>query len=112
NRNSALNVIGVFWVAENAAIGAANAMPVRTAAGIARMMSADVAAPNRTMTSVKTAEMSVSRAAMNSRLPRVMSRAEIGVACIAWKVRLHVSPFMIGNVASKEAEFIAVAASN
>ena len=36
NRKIALNLFGVVWVAANAAIGAANARPVRTAAGIAR----------------------------------------------------------------------------
>ena len=61
NRNRALNLIGVFWVAENAAIGAAKAMPVSTAAGMASTMSGDSAAPNATMTSVKTVAISVSR---------------------------------------------------
>ena len=35
NRKIVANWFGVFWVAENAAIGAANAIPVRTAAGTA-----------------------------------------------------------------------------
>ena len=34
NRKITLNLAGVRWVAENAAIGAANAMPVRIATGI------------------------------------------------------------------------------
>ena len=37
---------GVRCVAANAAIGAANASPVRTATGMARTMSGDAAAPN------------------------------------------------------------------
>ena len=40
-----------------------------------------------------------------------MSRGEIGVAYIAWKVLLQTSPPMIGKVASNEADCIAVAAS-
>ena len=40
-----------------------------------------------------------------------MSRGEIGVAYIAWKVLLQTSPPMIGNVASNDAACIAVAAS-
>ena len=79
---------------------------------MASTTSADVAAPNRTITSVKTVVISVRRAAMNSRLPSVMSRGEIGVAYIAWKIRLHSSPLMIGKVASNDAEFMAAAASN
>ena len=62
NRKIALNLSGVFCVAEKAAIGAANAIPVSTAAGMARTISGDAAAPNRTMTKVKTVEISVSRA--------------------------------------------------
>ena len=50
NRKIAANRSGVRWVAENAAIGAANASPVRTATGIASTTSGDSAAPNRTMT--------------------------------------------------------------
>ena len=55
NRKIAVNLSGVRWVAENAAIGAAKAIPVRTAAGMASTISGDAAAPNRTMTSVKIA---------------------------------------------------------
>ena len=64
------------------------------------------------MTSVKTVAMIVSRAAIQARLPRAMSRGEIGVACIAWKIRLQSSPPMIGKVASNDADCIAVAASS
>ena len=46
-RKIAANLLGVFWVAENAAIGAANAMPVRTAAGIASTMSGDCGRPEQ-----------------------------------------------------------------
>src|SRR5689334_16343318 len=110
-RKIVVNLFGVFWVAENAAIGPAKAMPVSTAAGIARMMSGDCAAPNSTMTSVKIAEISVSRAITQARLPSAMSRAEIGVAYMPWKIRFHSSPAMIGNIASNEADCIALAAS-
>ena len=92
NRKIEANLFGVFWVAENAAIGAANAIPVRTAAGIARTISGDSAAPNSTMTSVKIEQMSVSRAAIQARLPRAMSRGVIGVAYIAWKTLLQIEP--------------------
>ena len=99
-------------MAANAAIGPANAIPVRTAAGMASTICHEAAAPNSTMTNVKTVEIIVRRAAIQRRLPSAMSRGEIGVACIAWKTRLHTSPFMIGNVASNAADCIAVAASS
>ena len=70
-----------------------------------------MAAPKSTMTSVKTVVMSVSRAAIQSRLPSAMSRGRIGVAYIAWKTLFQISPPMIGKVASNEAACIAVAAS-
>ena len=41
-----------------------------------------------------------------------MSRGEIGVAYIAWKTLFQTRPLMIGNVASKAADCIAVAASS
>src|SRR5258705_5238442 len=110
NRKIVEKRFGVFCVAAYAAIGPANAIPVRTAAGIARTIVGDAAAPNRTMTIVKMVEISVSRAAIQARLPNAMSRGEIGVAYIAWQTRLHSSPAMIGNVASNEADCIARAA--
>ena len=73
--------------------------------------SGDAAAPNSTMTIVKTVAMSVSRARSRARLPRAMSRGEIGVAYIAWKILLQTRPPMIGNVASNAADCIAVDAS-
>ena len=103
NRKIALNLSGVFWVAEKAAIGPANAIPVRTAAGMARTISGDWAAPNATMTSVKTARDQRQPGRDPGRLPSAMSRGEIGVAYIAWKTLLQISPPMIGNVASNEA---------
>ena len=109
-RNTALNFSGVRWVAENAAIGAANAMPVRTAAGIPRTISGDAAAPKSAMTIVKIDAMIVSRRAIQTRLPTTMSRGEIGVAYIAWNVFCQVRPPMIGNVASNAADCIVVAA--
>src|SRR6476620_7455970 len=110
NRKIVAKRFGVFCVAANAAIGQANAIPVRTAAGIASTMVGDSAAPNRMMTIVKIVQISVSRATIQARLPNAMSRGEIGVAYIAWKTRLHSSPAMIGNVASNDAVCIAVAA--
>ena len=86
-RNRELNLFGVFCVAEKATIGAANASPVSTAAGIARRISGEVAAPNTMMTSVKTLAISTSRAPIQARLPSAMSRPSIGVAYIAWKTR-------------------------
>ena len=62
------------------------------------------------ITRVKIAAIIVSRIAIQTRLPRTMSRGEIGVANMAWNVPLQVSPPMIGNVASKAAVCIAVAA--
>ena len=50
-RKIASNRSGVRCVAENAAIGAANASPVRAAAGIASTMSGDSGGPERTITS-------------------------------------------------------------
>ena len=41
-----------------------------------------------------------------------MSLPSIGVACIAWKIRLQSRPFITGKVASNAADCIAVAASN
>ena len=41
-----------------------------------------------------------------------MSRGEIGVAYIAWKILFQMSPPMIGKVASNDAACIAVAASS
>ena len=41
-----------------------------------------------------------------------MSRGEIGVAYMPWKIRVQIRPAMIGKVASKEADCIAVAASS
>ena len=84
NRKMVANRFGVYCVAENAAIGPANAIPVRTAAGIANTICHDAAAPNRTMTKVKTEQMSVSRVTIQKRLPIAMSRGVIGVAYIAW----------------------------
>ena len=46
NRKIALNLSGVRCVAENAAIGAANAIPVSTAAGMPSTISGEAAAPN------------------------------------------------------------------
>ena len=66
NRKIAANLLGFFWVAEKAAIGVANAIPVRTAAGMARTIRGDSAAPNRTMTSVKIEQMRVSRATIQA----------------------------------------------
>src|SRR6187401_174475 len=59
---------GVFWVAENAA------------AGMAKTISGDSAAPNNTMTSVKIEQIIVSRTAIQARLPSAISRGVIGVA--------------------------------
>src|SRR4029077_5694095 len=106
----AANLSGFFWVAENAARGAAKAIPVRTAAGIARTIRGDWAAPNSTITKVKIDEMRVSRATIQARLPRAMSRGEIGVAYIAWKILFQTRPAMIGKVASNDPDCIAVAA--
>ena len=44
------------------------------------------------MTTVKIVAIIVSRSAIQARLPRAMSRGEIGVAYIAWKIRCHSSP--------------------
>ena len=110
-RKIAANLLGVFWVAEKAAIGVANAIPVKTAAGMASTINGDSAAPNRTMTSVKIEQMSVSRAIIQAMFPSAMSRGEIGVAYMAWNVLLQTSPPMIGKVASNEAACIEVAAS-
>src|SRR3954454_8025000 len=110
NRKIVVNRFGVFCVAENAAIGPANASPVRTAAGIANTMSGDSAAPKRTMTSVKIEQIIVSRAVIQARLPRAMSRGVIGVAYIPWNTRLHSRPPMIWNIDSNDADCIAVAA--
>jgi len=109
-RHRALNFSGVRWVAENAAMGVAKASPVRIAAGIARTISGDAAAPKRTITKVKIAVIIVRRTVIQATLPRTMSRGVIGVAYIAWKVRCQVSPLMIGKVDSNEAACIAVAA--
>src|SRR3954466_804612 len=109
NRKIVVNRFGVFWVAENAAIGPANARPVSTAAGIAKTMSGDSAAPKSTMTSVKIAQIIVSRAVIHARLPSAMSRGVMGVAYIPWKTRLHSRPPMIGNIDSNDADCIAVA---
>ena len=106
------NRSGVFCVAANAAIGPAKAIPVRTAAGMANTISGDSAAPNTTMTIVKIVQTRVSRATIQTRLPRAMSRGEIGVAYIEWKIRFHWSPAMIGNIPSNEADCIADAASS
>ena len=103
NRKMAANRSGVRWVAENAAIGAANARPVSTATGIASTTIGEVAAPNNTMTIVKTDEMSSRRAPNHRMLPSATSRGVIGVAYIAWKTRLQTRPAMIGKVASKDA---------
>ena len=65
--------------------------------------------PNRTTTSVNDRH-NVSRAAIQTRLPRATSRGPIGVATIAWKTLFQASPSMIGYVASKAADCIAVAA--
>ncbi len=106
-----MNLLGLYWVVAKAAIGVANAMPVRTAAGMARTIVGAAAAPKAMMTSVKTVEIIVSRAAIQARLPTAMSRTEMGVAAMAWKTLLHRIPAMIGKVASKAADCIAVAAS-
>jgi hypothetical protein len=110
-RNRAANRSGVRCVAEKAAMGAANARPVRTATGMASRIVGDVAAPNATITAVKTVEISTSRAPIQTRFPRATSRLVIGVAYIAWNTRLHTSPAMIGNVASNDAACMAVATS-
>ena len=112
NRKIALNLLGVYWVVAKAAIGVANAMPVRTAAGMAKTIVGAAAAPKAMMTSVKTVEIIVSRAAIQARLPTAMSRTEMGVAAMAWKTLLHRIPDMIGNVDSKAADCMAVAASS
>ena len=75
-------------------------------------MSGDSAAPKATMTIVKIVVMSASRATIQARLPSAMSRGEMGVAYMPWKIRLQTRPAMIGNIASKEADCIAVAASS
>src|SRR5258705_7498827 len=82
-RKIAANLLGVFCVAENAAIGVAKAIPVRTAAGMASTMSGDSAAPKATITIVKIVQIMVSRATIQAILPRAMSRGVIGVAYIA-----------------------------
>ena len=80
--------------------------------GIASTISGDAAAPNRTMTSVKTDRDRASAGRRSRRGCRARCRAAvIGVANIAWKIRFHSSPPMIGNVASNAAVCIAVAAS-
>ena len=61
---------------------------------------------------MKIVQISVSRAAIQARLPSAMSRGVIGVAYIAWKILLQTRPPMIGKVASNEADCIAVAASS
>ena len=83
-RNTALNFSTVRCVAENAAIGPANAIPVRTAAGIASTISGEAAAPNSAVTSTKTVETSSTRNAIQARFPSAMSFGRIGVAYIAW----------------------------
>ena len=83
NRKIDANLLGVFWVAEKAAMGQAKAIPVRMAAGIASTMSGDWAAPNATITIVKMVQIIASRAAIQARLPSAMSRGVIGVAYIA-----------------------------
>jgi hypothetical protein len=109
NRKIAAKRSGVRWVAEKAAIGAAKARPVSTATGMANTTSGDSAAPKSTITAVNTVEIMSRRAAIQSRLPRAMSRLRSGVAYMAWNVRFQTSPPMIGNVDSKEPACIAVA---
>ena len=76
-RKIALNFSGVRCVAENAAIGVANASPVRTAAGIAEH---DQRRGDRARTAssptVKIAAIIVSRIAIQTMLPRTMSRGD------------------------------------
>ena len=63
------------------------------------------------MTRVKIDEMSVSRVAIQARLPSAMSRGDSGVEYMAWKTRFHSSPAMTGNIDSNAADCMAVAAS-
>ena len=65
-RKMTLKRFGVRCVAENAAIGPAKAIPVRTATGIASTTSGEWAAPNATMTIVKTVAIIASRTAIQS----------------------------------------------
>src|SRR4029079_17457618 len=111
NRKITLNRAGVRWVAENAAIGAANDMPVSTAIGTPSTIAGEAAAPRMTTMTAKTVEIIASRHGVQSRLPRAMSRGDSGVAYIAWNVRCQLSPPMIGNVASNAADCIDVATS-
>ena len=60
---------------------------------------------------MKTVAIMSRRNAIQTTLPMAMSREPIGVACIAWKTRLHRSPLMIGKVASNAADCMHVAAS-
>ena len=71
----------------------------------------ETTAPNRNITNVKTVAMSSIRTAIQAMLPSAMSLPEIGVACIAWKIRVQMSPDMIGKAASNAADCMHVVAS-
>jgi hypothetical protein len=65
-----MNWLSFLTRTAHAAIGAANATPVSTAAGSASTTQADRAAPNAHITTRKTASFSAMRMIMNSRCPR------------------------------------------
>ena len=104
---------GVRCVAENAAIGAANAMPVRTAAGMPRTTNGEWAAPNSDDHGREDRGDQGQPERRSRRGCRGRCRAaESGVAYMAWNDPLQFRPAMIGNVASNDADCMAVAASS
>ena len=111
NRKIALNFSGVRWVGGERGDRSREGHAGQDGGRDGEHDSGDAAAPNSTITSVKTVAMSSIRAAIQARLPSATSRPLIGVAYIAWKTRLHWRPAMIGKVDSNAADCIAVDAS-
>ena len=66
--------LSFFWVAEKAQIGAAKAIPVRTATGIARTPSGEATSPKTTITTKKAVDTSGSRKAIQPSWPRTIPR--------------------------------------
>ena len=112
NRNSMLKGWSLFCVAVKAIIGAAKAIPVSIATGMARTASGEVTAPSTRMARKKRTESRVSRKTIHSRSPTSRSRALNGVLRAARYVFSQTILPMIGQADSNEAAIMAWVTSN
>jgi hypothetical protein len=83
NRISTAKLVSRVRVTDHAISAGANASPVSTDTGRARMTRADRAAPNAAMTARKIPQFMISRSVTNIRWPRNTSRGRSGLAAAA-----------------------------